>query len=129
MMAVELLKMKDEKHIIWYKHNIDKTWSSVSNSSLDFGGGSSSCSCCCCDRGEIESTPSPKTEVWTLDLGLEFDKNMKALRNLLKNPTKFYKWVNTKQFDLYQSTYQICLSLDTTQWLYVYAPTSVFVTV
>ena len=44
---------------------------------IDFGGGSSCSSCCscsCCDRGKTKSTPSPKTEVWTLDLGLEFDK-------------------------------------------------------
>ena len=41
---------------------------------IDFGGGSSSCSsCCCCDRGETNSTPSPKTEIWTLDSELEFD--------------------------------------------------------
>ena len=54
----------------------NKTWSSVSNSSLDFGGGFCSCSsCCCCDRGKTKSTPSPKTEVWTLDLGLEFDND------------------------------------------------------
>ena len=25
--------------------------------------------------GKQKSTPSPKTEVWTLDLGLEFDKS------------------------------------------------------
>ena len=49
---------------------------------IDFGGGlGSSCSsccfsCCCCDRGKTKSTPSPKTEVWTLDLGLEFDKKV-----------------------------------------------------
>ena len=40
---------------------------------IDFGGGSSSSSSSCCDRGKTKSTPSPKTEVWTLDLGLEFD--------------------------------------------------------
>ena len=42
---------------------------------IDFGGGSCSscccsCSCCCCDRGKTKSTPSPKTEVWTLDWSL-----------------------------------------------------------
>ena len=45
---------------------------------IDFGGGSSCCSswcsccscCCCCDRGKTKSTPSPKTEVWTLDQSL-----------------------------------------------------------
>ena len=43
---------------------------------IDFGGGSScSCCCSCCDRGKTKLTPSPKTEVWTLDFGLEFDKN------------------------------------------------------
>ena len=43
---------------------------------LDFGEGSCcSCCCSCCDRGKTKSTPSPKTEVWTLDLGLGFDKN------------------------------------------------------
>ena len=26
------------------------------------------------DRGKTKTTPSPQTEVWTLDLGLEFDK-------------------------------------------------------
>ena len=31
--------------------------------------------CCSCDSGKTKSTPSPKTEVWTLNLGLEFDKN------------------------------------------------------
>ena len=41
---------------------------------VDFGGGSSPCCCSCCDRGKTKSTPSPKTDVWTLDLGLEFDK-------------------------------------------------------
>ena len=43
------------------KARLYKAWSSVSNSSLDFGGGSSSCcSCCCCsccsccDRGKTK---------------------------------------------------------------------------
>ena len=27
-------------------------------------------SCCSCDGGKIKSTPSPKTEVWTLDWSL-----------------------------------------------------------
>ena len=44
---------------------------------LDFGGGSS---CCCCDRGKTKSTPSPKTEFWPLDLGLEFEN----IKNVLK---------------------------------------------
>ena len=35
---------------------------------VDFGGGCSCC--CCCDRGKTKSTPSPKTEVWTLDWSL-----------------------------------------------------------
>ena len=43
---------------------------------IDFGEGSScSSSCSCCDRGETKSTPSPKTDVWTLDLRLELDKS------------------------------------------------------
>ena len=39
---------------------------------VDFGEGcrSSCSSCCCCDRGKTKSTPSPKTEVWTLDWSL-----------------------------------------------------------
>ena len=41
---------------------------------IDFGEGSCSFCCSSCDRGKTKSTPSPKTEVWTLDLGLEFDK-------------------------------------------------------
>ena len=41
---------------------------------IDFGGGSCS-SCCSSDRGKTKSTPSPKTDVWTLDLRLELDKS------------------------------------------------------
>ena len=41
---------------------------------IDFGEGSSCCSCC--DRGTTKSTPSPKTEIWTLELGLEFDNKI-----------------------------------------------------
>ena len=53
---------------------------------IDFGGGSSSCSWCCCSCWETKSTPSPKTDVWTLDLGLEFDKivALDSLRELYK---------------------------------------------
>ena len=43
-----------------------------------FWWGSCCCSCSCCERGKTKSTPSPKTEVWTLDLGLEFDKKSNA---------------------------------------------------
>ena len=37
---------------------------------IDFGGGCSCCCSFCCDRGKIKSTPSPKTEVGTLDWSL-----------------------------------------------------------
>ena len=37
---------------------------------LDTGPFRRCCSCCCCDRGKTNSTPSPKTEVWTLDWSL-----------------------------------------------------------
>ena len=57
---------------------MNKNWSLVSNSSIDFYGGSS-CSCSC-DRGKTKSTPSPKTEVWTWDLSLTKDKIMIAGR-------------------------------------------------
>ena len=42
---------------------------------IDFGGGCSS-SCSCCDRGKTKSTPSPKTEVWTLDWSLTKDDSI-----------------------------------------------------
>ena len=42
---------------------------------IDFGGGSS-CSCSCCDRGKTYSTPSPKTEFWTLDWSLTTEKKI-----------------------------------------------------
>ena len=45
--------------------------------SRNLGGDSCSCSSCSsCDRGKTKSTPSPETEVWTLDLGLKFDKSL-----------------------------------------------------
>ena len=49
----------------WVVNIQNKTWSLVSNSSLDFGGGCCSCCCCSssCDRGKL----------LVLGLGLEFD--------------------------------------------------------
>ena len=48
---------------------------------IDFKEGSCG-SCCSCDRGKTKSTPGSKTEVWTLDLGLEFDNNQKIKDDL-----------------------------------------------
>ena len=45
-------------------------------------GGSSSC--CSCDRGKTKSTPSRRMEVWTLDIGLEFDKKAKKKNWILE---------------------------------------------
>ena len=39
---------------------------------MEFDSGVGPTCFCCCYRGKTKS--SPKTEVWTLDLGLEFDK-------------------------------------------------------
>ena len=42
--------------------------------------GNWNCCCCCCDRGKTKSTPSPKTEVWTLDWSLTtIDDNLKPV--------------------------------------------------
>ena len=42
------------------------------SSGIFWCGSSCSCSycCCSCDRGKTKSTPSPKSEVWTLDWSL-----------------------------------------------------------
>ena len=50
---------------------------------IDFGGGSS----CCCDMGKTKSTHNAKTEVWTLDLGMEFDKKSARVKYFISSLT------------------------------------------
>ena len=75
---------------------------------IDFGGGSPSCCCCCCDRGKTKSTPSPKTEVWTLDLGLELDNRIHMNPKIIKDVLFLFNQRQSTRIEVFEKNGSLC---------------------
>ena len=75
---------------------------------IDFGGGSPSCCCCCCDRGKTKSTPSPKTEVWTLDLGLELDNRIHMNPKIIKDVLFLFNQRQCTRIAVFEKNGSLC---------------------